>query len=73
MRTKSAKTKSASSNTLIKEKMTVLDDFGVCSKYDQNMIEKLKNVIEQHPDKEPRSVLDMYCRPIIQEKINSWD
>ena len=40
MRTKSAKTKSASSKTLIKEKMAVLEDFNICSKYDQNMIEK---------------------------------
>lgn len=72
MRTKSSKTKSASSKTLIKEKITVLDDFGICSKHDRSMIEKFENVIEQHPDKEPRSVLDMYCRSIIQEKVNSW-
>lgn len=72
MRTKSVKTKSASSKTLIKEKMTVLEDFNICSRYDQDMIKKLEHVLEQYPDKNPRVVLDIYCRPIIQKKVNSW-
>lgn len=57
---------------LINEKMRCLDDFGICDKYDPDMKERLKQAIAAKPDRDPREVLDYYCRPIIQEKINSW-
>lgn len=58
---------------LIKEKMTVLADFDICSKDDEYMIHNLKEAIDRRPDVDPRQALDYYCRPIIQEKVNSWN
>lgn len=57
---------------LIREKMKVLSDFNICSKNDENMIKKLEEVICNNPEKDPRHVLDYYCRPMIQAKANSW-
>lgn len=56
----------------IKDKMRVLDDFGICKIDDANMIIKLQDEIAKYPDKDPRIVLDSYCRPMINEMINSW-
>ena len=61
-----------STKQLIRDKMKVLDDFAICSRYDKTMIEKLKNAIAENPNKDPREALDYYCRPIIQAKVNSW-
>lgn len=52
--------------------MKVLSDFNICSKNDENMIKKLEEVISNNPEKDPRHVLDYYCRPMIQAKVNSW-
>lgn len=57
---------------LIREKMKVLSDFNICGKNDENMIKKLEEVIRNNPEKDPRYVLDYYCRPMIQAKVNSW-
>lgn len=57
---------------LIREKMKVLSDFNICRKNDENMIKKLEEVICNNPEKDPRYVLDYYCRPMIQAKANSW-
>lgn len=57
---------------LIRNKMKVLSDFNICSKNDENMIKKLEEVISNNPEKDPRHVLDYYCRPMIQAKVNSW-
>ena len=57
---------------LIRNKMKVLSDFNICSKNDENMIKKLEEVISNNPEKDPRHVLDHYCRPMIQAKVNSW-
>lgn len=57
---------------LIKSKMQVLSDFGICDRQDQNMISKLEQYIKDHPEKTPREALDYYCRPMIQAKVNSW-
>ena len=64
--------KSPTEKTLIKEKMRVLDDFAICSRYDETMKKRLERAIKEHPDKDPQEVLDSYCRPMIQEKVNSW-
>ena len=58
---------------LIKSKMRVLSDFGICDRQDKNMISKLEQYIKDHPEKTPREALDYYCRPMIQAKVNSWD
>lgn len=63
---------SSTEKTLIKEKMRVLDDFDICSRYDESMKKHLERAIREHPDKDPQEVLDSYCRPMIQEKVNSW-
>lgn len=57
---------------LIREKMNVLEDFDICKKDDQEMRRKLKEAIQNNPNRDPREVLDYYCRPIIQSKVNSW-
>ena len=57
---------------LIREKMNVLQDFYICKKDDQEMRRKLKEAIQNNPNRDPREVLDYYCRPIIQSKVNSW-
>ena len=59
--------------TMINEKMRVLDDFGISDRHDAGMMAKLAKVIEDNPDKDPRLVLDYYCRPMIQQKVNSWN
>lgn len=56
----------------IKDKMRVLADFGICYRYDKNMEKKLVQAILDHPNKDPREVLDYYCRPMIQAVMNSW-
>lgn len=58
--------------SLIKDKMRCLDDFGICEKDDQTMIKKLEKAIADNPGKDPRTVLDICCRPMIQAKANSW-
>ena len=57
---------------IVKDKMQCLDDFGICSKDDEDMVAKLYEVIEGNPNKDPRVAVDMYCRKMIQDKINSW-
>ena len=57
---------------IISEKMKVLSDFGICDKDDYKMIERLRKAIKDKPDKDPRYVLDYYCRPMIQDVINKW-
>ena len=52
--------------------MKVLSDFNICRNNDENMIKKLEEVIRNNPEKDPRYVLDYYCRPMIQAKANSW-
>lgn len=59
-------------NFLIREKMHVLEDFDICKKDDENMKKKLEEAIANNPNRDPREVLDYYCRPIIQSKVNSW-
>lgn len=59
-------------NAIIKEKMKVLEDFGICVRYDETIREKLKKAIEDRPEKDPREVVDYVCRPWIHAKINSW-
>lgn len=58
--------------TVIRDKMRCLDDFGICSKSDKGMIAKLNDVLDKNPGKDPEVVLDIYCRSMIQAKINSW-
>lgn len=57
---------------VIKDKMRVLDDFRICNRHDKEMIKRLKMAIAEKPDKDPREVLDYYCRPMIQDMANSW-
>lgn len=57
---------------MINEKMKVLDDFGVCSKKDPEMRATLREEIESQPNRDPRTVIDQFCRPLIQAKIRSW-
>ena len=59
-------------NAIINEKMIVLEDFEICSRYDQSIRKKLKKAIEDKPEKDPREVIDYICRPWIHSKINSW-
>lgn len=56
----------------INDKMRALDNFGICDRHDATMIAKLKQAIAEKPNKNPREVLDYFCRPMIQDKINSW-
>ena len=58
---------------IVKNKMQCLDDFGICSKDDADMAAKLYKAIEDNPNKDPRVVVDTYCRKMIQDKINSWN
>lgn len=62
----------ADPKVLINEKMRVLADFGICDRHDFAMKKRLENAINEKPDKNPREVLDYFCRPMIQAKINSW-
>lgn len=59
-------------NQVIKDKMHCLSDFGICEWDDRNMKAKLVEVINNNPDKDPREVLDCYCRPMIQAVVFSW-
>lgn len=63
---------SKSITDMINEKMKVLDDFNVCDKKDPEMREKLRERIESQSNRDPRTVLDQFCRPLIQAKIRSW-
>ena len=65
--------KRLNSTSVVKEKMKVLDDFGICDKNDKSMIAKLEQVVKDHPEKAPREALDYDCRPMIQAKVNSWN
>ena len=58
---------------IINEKMRCLADFCVCSYNDANMRNKLKEIIKDNPDKDPREAIDYYCRPLIYNKVWSWD
>ena len=60
-------------NAIINEKMIVLEDFEICSRYDQSIRKKLKKAIEDKPEKDPREVIDYICRPWIHDKINSYN
>lgn len=64
--------KNASIKSIIKDKMRVLDDFGICERNDKEMQEELALQIREHPDRDPREVLDYYCRPMIQMVANGW-
>lgn len=66
------KTTSSDCKQLIRDKMRCLDDFDICDRFDKEMQSKLKQAIDENPDKDPREVLDCFCRPMIQAKINSW-
>ena len=61
-----------STKQVVKDKMRVLDDFGICDVNNKDMIVKLQDEIAKYPDKDPRIVLDAYCRPMIHKKVNSW-
>lgn len=58
--------------SVIKDKMRVLSDFGICDPDDQRMIAKLEAAIAEKPNKDPREVLDHCCRPMIQARVMSW-
>ena len=62
----------ASVKKVINKKMQCLNDFNICSKDDADMIAKLQKIIDDNPEKDPRRVLDYYCRPMIQAMVNSW-
>lgn len=57
---------------MINDKMRCLDDFGICDRRDKEMRKKLEQAIADKPNKDPREVLDYFCRPMIHAKINSW-
>lgn len=59
-------------NQIVKDKMRVLSDFGICDIHDEDMKAKLHAEIEKKPNEDPRVVLDVYCRPMIQNVVNSW-
>lgn len=61
-----------STKQIINDKMKVLHDFDICDRHDEKMKNKLKQAILSNPNKDPREVLDYYCRPLIQDKVNSW-
>ena len=53
----SRKREQSSIKEVIKYKMRLLDDFGICDKHD---------------NKDPREVADIYCRPMVQAVVNRW-
>lgn len=57
---------------LINDKMRCLEDFDICDRFNKEMRKKLEQAIADKPDKNPREVLDYFCRPMIHAKINSW-
>lgn len=58
---------------LINNKMRCLSDFNICDERDEDMKAKLEQAILDKPDKDPQEVLDYFCKPMIQAKVNSWD
>lgn len=60
-------------NKAIRDKMVCLDDFGICSKNDKEMRKKLEQAVAEKPNKDPREVLDYFCRSMIHAKINGWN
>lgn len=62
----------ASIKRIINEHMVILDDFGICDKYDHSMRNRMEVAIAAKPDKDPDLVLELFCRPLITEKVNSW-
>lgn len=67
-----ANRKCTTNRIIVKDKMRVLSDFGICEMDDAKMKARLEEEIRNHPDKDPRTVLDLYCRPMIQAVANSW-
>lgn len=63
---------SKSVSAMINKKMKVLADFNICDKKDPEMREKLRERIESQSNRDPRTVFDQFCRPLIQAKIRSW-
>ena len=68
----SRKSEQSSIKEIIKCKMRLLHDFGICDKHDDEMEAKIAKAINDHPDKDPREVADIYCRPMVQAVVNSW-
>ena len=68
----SRKREQSSIKEVIKYKMRLLDDFGICDKHDKEMEAKIAKAINDHPDKDPREVADTYCRPMVQAVVNRW-
>lgn len=64
---------SESIKLMINEKMRCLENFGICFYDDSKMRKKLKEVIAENPDKSPQQAIDYYCRPLIYNKVWSWD
>lgn len=65
--------KAMSTRVIINEKMRCLDDFGICEYNDSDMRKKLKSVIAENPNKDPQQVIDYYCRPMIYNKVWSYE
>ena len=63
----------SSVKTLINEKMRCLDDFGICEYDDRSMRHTLKKLISDNPDKDPQELIDYYCRPMIYNKVWSYE
>ena len=70
MKTGSVNNRSVTS--IIKDKMRCLEDFDICNRDDKEMIASLEKAVAANPEKDPQLVVDMYCRKMIQDKINSW-
>lgn len=68
----SRKREQSSIKEVIKCKMRLLDDFVICDKHNKEMEAKIAKAINDRPDKDPREVADIYCRPMIQAVVNSW-
>ena len=62
----------ASVKRIINDHMRILDDFGICDKYDHSMRNRMEAAIAAKPDVDPDFVLEIFCRPLIHEKVNSW-
>lgn len=63
----------ATVKSMITDKMQLLDDFEICQKTDKEMREKLMKVVTSNSDKDPRVVLDSYCRRLLHKKMESWN
>lgn len=68
----SRKREQSSIKEVIKCKMRLLDDFGICDKHDKEMEAKIAKAINDRPDKDPREVADIYCRPMVLAVVNNW-